>query len=332
MSGDNGGRPSSRDERPGSAVGGRWTAELGLVSVAAGWGLTFTLIQEAIRDLPPLAFVAYRFLAAAPLLAVPYASALRRLPARGWLVGMALGVLLMSGYVTQTIGLAHTSASNAGFITGLYVIFTPLLGWVLLRQSLTPWTVSCIAGTTLGLLLLSGFGGAWRPFGDGVMLLCSVSFAAHILATDWALRRFAVGPLVAVELAVCAVLSFLIAAAANDLVRPAGWAVWTALLFTSVIASALAYFVQSYAQIRTSPTHTSLILATEPAFAGVFGYWLAGDRMAVIGWLGAAIMLAAILAMEIRPFLVRRAQAQCAAVGSPQASAIATQEGRRSSD
>ena len=321
---------SDRGERPGSAVGGRWAAELGLVSVAAGWGLTFTLIQDAIRDLPPLTFVAYRFLAAVPLLAVPYAGGLRRLPARGWLAGAALGVWLMSGYVTQTVGLAHTSASNAGFITGLYVVFTPLLGWLLLRQSLTPWAVSCIAVTTLGLLLLSGFGGAWRPLGDGVMLLCSLSFAAHILATDWAIRRFAVGPLVAVELAVCAALSFLIAAAANDLARPAGWVVWTALLFTSVVASAFAYFVQSYAQTRTSPTRTSLILATEPAFAGVFGYWLAGDRIAVLGWLGAVMMVAAILAMEAKPFLVRRAKAHRPASASPpQASAVATRERRR---
>lgn len=329
MSSDNTDKPSGHNQRFRSARGGRWIAELGLVSVAAGWGLTFTLIQDAIRDLQPLAFVAYRFLAAAPLLAVPYANALRRLPARGWLMGAALGVLLMSGYVTQTIGLAHTSASNAGFITGLYVIFTPLLGWKLLRQSPTPWTVSCIAATTVGLLLLSGFGGAWRPFGDGLMLLCSISFAAHILATDWAIRRFALGPLVAVELAICGILSLLAAGLANDLVRPTGRAVWTALLFTSVIASALAYFVQSYAQTQISPSHTSLILATEPAFAGVFGYWLAGDRMAALGWLGAAIMLTAILAMEIKPFLARRSQAQCKAV-APQPSTV-THEGRRTS-
>lgn len=285
---------------------GRGVAELGLVSVAAGWGLTFTLIQDAIQDLPPLAFVAYRFLAAVPLLAVPYAGGLRRLPAKGWLAGAALGLLLVAGYVSQTIGLAHTSASNAGFITGLYVVFTPLLGWLLLRQSVGRWALSCVAVATLGLLLLSGFGGGWRPFGDGLMLLCSLSFAAHILATDWAIRRYAVGPLVAIELAVCGVVALVIAGVSRDLVMPTGWSVWGALLFTSVVASAFAYFVQSYAQTRTSPARTSLILATEPVFAGVFGYWLAGDRIGAVGWLGAALMLAAILALEARPLLGRR--------------------------
>lgn len=308
----------------------RGTAELGLVSVAAGWGLTFTLIQDAIQDLPPLAFVAYRFLAAVPLLAVPYAGGLRRLPAKGWLAGAVLGLLLVAGYVTQTLGLAHTSASNAGFITGLYVVFTPLLGWLVLRQRPGRWALSCIAVATLGLLLLSGFGADWSfspvlSLGDGLMLLCSVSFAAHILVTDWAIRHHAVGPLVAVELAVCGVVALSIAAAVGDLAMPAGWPVWGALLFTSVVASAFAYFVQSYAQTRTSPARTSLILATEPAFAGVFGYWLAGDRIAAAGWLGAGLMLVAILALEARPLLLRRRAGKRAATTPPRAVAEATE-------
>ncbi|WP_020671340.1 DMT family transporter [Amycolatopsis nigrescens] len=288
---------------PAAARGprGRWIAELGLVGVAAAWGLTFTVIQDAVVVLAPLAFVAYRFLVAGLLMAAPFAAGLRRLSGQGWLAGVVLGLLLVSGYVTQTIGLTHTTASSAGFITGLYVVFTPLLGWVLLRQALRPWAWACVAAATVGLLLLSGFGGGWHPLGDGLMLVCSVSFALHILYTDRVVRRFEVGPLVAVSLTVCGLVALVLAALTGDLSVPSGGQVWVALLFTAVFASSLAYFMQSFAQLRTSPARTSLILATEPVFAGVFGFWLAGDRLSTLGWVGAGVMALAIIAMEAKP-------------------------------
>jgi len=284
----------------GFAVGRR-SAEIGLVTVAAGWGLTFTLIQDAVDSLPPTAFIAFRFLLAALILGVPYARGLGTLSGSGWLAGGLLGLLLLGGYLFQTFGLVHTTASNAGFITGLYVIFTPLLGWVALRQRLSGWAWSCVGVCAAGLFLLSGPGGGWHPFGDTLMLGCSVALAAHILVTDWAVAHFPIGPLVTVQLTVCGVVALVVAIVSGDLMVPRGQQVWTALLFTAVVASAIAYFIQSHVQVRTSPTRTSLILATEPAFAGVFGYLLAGDRLAPLAWLGAAVMILGILMMEAKP-------------------------------
>ncbi|RCG32252.1 DMT family transporter [Sphaerisporangium album] len=276
----------------------RRAAELGLVGVAACFGLTFTMIQGAIRDIPPWSFIAFRFLLAAAVLLVPYGRAVRRLPAAGWRAGLVLGILLIGGYAFQTIGLAHTTASNSGFITGLYVVFTPILAWLLLRQAISGRVWGCIVLAAFGLLLLSGFGGAWRPFGDALTLGCSLAFAAHIIVTDRAIRRFPVGPLVAVQLGVCGTAALAVAVATGDLVVPADTGTWWAIAFTAVVASAVAYFVQSYAQQRTSPVRASLLLATEPAFAGLFGFWLADDRLTALGWAGAGIMLLAVLLAE----------------------------------
>ncbi|MGW0589552.1 DMT family transporter [Streptosporangium sp. NPDC002607] len=278
----------------------RRVAELGLVGVAVSFGLTFTLIQDAIRDISPWSFVAFRFLLAAGVLLLPYGGQVRRLPPAGWRAGLVLGLLLIGGYALQTIGLLHTTASNAGFITGLYVVFTPILAWLVLRQAVSGWVWGCIALAAFGLLLLSGFGGAWHPLGDALTLACSLAFAMHIIVTDRAIRSFPVGPLVAVQLAVCGVVALAVAAATGELTLPTGSTVWVALAFTAVVASAIAYFVQSYAQQRTSPVRASLILATEPVFAGVFGYWLAGDRLSALGWTGAGLMLLAVLLAEAR--------------------------------
>lgn len=275
---------------------GRRAAEVGLVGVAAAWGLTFTLISDAVRALPPLTFVAYRFLLAGLLLAVPYAGAVRRLPPVGWLTGGALGLVLFAGYTTQTFGLVYTTASNAGFITGLCVVFTPVLGWLILRERVGPVGWLCALAATGGLALLTGGGSGWHPLGDALVLGCAVAFAGHILLTGWAVRRLPAGPLVAVQLLVCGVLAGSTAGATGDLQVPRGGQVWTALLFTAVVASAAAYAVQSYAQRRTSASRTALILATEPVFAGVCGYLLAGDRLTAVSWAGAALMIAAVLA------------------------------------
>ena len=131
-------------------------AELGLVGIAAVWGATFTVVQDAIERLPAMAFLGYRFTAAALLVAVIFrAPAAGPLPA-GWRAGLAMGAFLTAGYVLQTLALERTTASNAGFITGLFVVITPLLAALVLRERIgrTAWIAACVSA--LGLYLLSG--------------------------------------------------------------------------------------------------------------------------------------------------------------------------------
>lgn len=281
----------------------RQAAELALVGIASVWGLTFVMVQDAIQLLPTMAFLAYRFIPAALIVAVIFQRQLRALPRGGWRAGLVMGIFLTGGYIFQTLGLEETSASNTGFITGLFVVLTPVLGAVFLRQRI-PFLAWITAGVSLfGLWLLSGAGGDFNLRGDGLVLLCAFSLAAHILATSAAVERFDVGALLAVELGVVGFTCLAIGAIAGQLEPPKGATVWSALLVTSLVASALGFFVQTFAQKHAPPARTALILASEPAFAGLFGWLLNDERLSAMGWLGATLIMSAILAVEVVPRL-----------------------------
>jgi drug/metabolite transporter (DMT)-like permease len=281
----------------------RRLAELALVAIAAVWGLTFVMVQDAVERLEPMAFLAYRFLPAAALVAIVFWRPLRRLPPEGWRLGFVMGILLTAGYVAQTFGLQHTSASHAGFITGLFVVLTPLFGSLLLGLPVgrSAWAAAVLSA--VGLLMLSGAGGDLNLSGDGVVFLCACAFALHILVTARAVTRFEVGALVAVQLGVCGLICLAYAAIAGQLDPPRGATVWSALIVTSLIASALGFLVQSYAQRHASPTRTALILAAEPAFAGLFGYLLQDERLSALAWAGAVLIMIAILLIDVAPRL-----------------------------
>ena len=286
-----------------SEVAVRRSAEVALVGIAAVWGLTFVMVQDAIELLPTMAFLAYRFIPAALIVALIFWRPLRRLPPEGCRAGLVMGVFLTGGYVFQTVGLEHTTVSNTGFITGLFVVLTPVLGAIFLRQriSAVAWLAAGIA--MLGLWLLSGASGSFDLRGDGLVLLCAFSLAAHILATASAVRRFDVGALLAIQLGVVGLTCLVIGALAGQLEKPEGTTVWSALLVTSLVASALGFFVQSFAQRHAPPARTALILASEPAFAGLFGWLLNDERLTTTGWVGAALIMAAIVSVEIVPRL-----------------------------
>lgn len=281
----------------------RGGAELALGSIAAVWGLTFVMVQDAIAVLPAMAFLAYRFLPAAVLVALVFWRRLPELSGDGFRMGAAMGAFLCAGYISQTLGLEATSASNAGFITGLFVVLTPVLGSLFLRERVRVVTWAAAGVSAFGLYLLSGAGGDLDPRGDGLVLLCAVFFAAHILVTSRGAGRHDVGALLVVQLAVCGFACLAVAAVAGELEPPTGATVWSALLVTSLVASAVGFFVQTFAQRHTAPARTALILASEPAFAGLFGYLLADERLSPVAWVGAALILAAIVAVEGVPRL-----------------------------
>jgi drug/metabolite transporter (DMT)-like permease len=259
------------------------------------------MVQDAIELLPTMVFLAYRFIPAALIVALIFRRRLLALSADGWRAGLVMGLFLTGGYVFQTLGLEETTASNAGFITGLFVVLTPVLGAVFLRQGITAAAWAAAGVAVIGLWLLSGSGGDFDLRGDGLVLICAVSLAAHILATARAVERFDVGALLAVQLGVVGLTCLAIAALAGQLEAPEGATVWSALIVTSLVASALGFFVQSFAQQHAPPARTALVLASEPAFAGLFGWLLNDERLTATGWLGAGLIMAAIVAVEVAP-------------------------------
>ncbi len=276
-------------------------AQLSLLAITAIWGLTFVLVQDAIARTPVLSFLAWRFLLAAALVTVLAGRQLRELSLAGWRAGIAMGALLTAGYVLQTYGLAHTTAAHSGFITGLFVVFTPLLAALTRRRRPAGSILAGVAISLAGLALLSGTGERLHPLGDALTLGCALAFSVHILVTDRATRDHATSALLAVQLAVCGLACLLAGLATGTVRAPGSGTVWLALLVTAVLASALAFFVQTAAQRHAPPERAALIMAAEPAFAGLFAYVLKGQRLSPAGWVGAACILGAILLVELVP-------------------------------
>jgi drug/metabolite transporter (DMT)-like permease len=268
-----------------------------LVAVTAIWGYTFVPVQEAIAVYPLFAFLAVRFAISTATLAPFALGPLRTLPRAGWAAGLGAGMLLAAAYGLQTAGLELTTVTSTGFITGLYVVFTPLLGLLLFRTRVGRAVWIGVAFSVGGLALLSGVGGG-DSLGNLLVLLGSAAYSLQIaLMERYAPRYDPVAFTQAEMLSACAGFA-VVAVALGQVEVPHGWTVWGALLVTGIFASALGFLVQTWAQRRLSAARTALAFAMEPVWAGLFGFWLAGDRLGAVGWAGCALIMAGIVVAE----------------------------------
>jgi drug/metabolite transporter (DMT)-like permease len=285
-----------------------------LVAVTAVWGLTFVQVKDAVELYPLFAFLAVRFAIASATLALPGYRRLRGLGRRGAIAGAGLGLLLAAGYALQTAGLERTTVSSTGFITGLYVVFTPLLALLLFGTRIGFATLAGVGLSTLGLALLSGVD-AGSLTGDLLVLGGAAAYSLQIVLMERYAPRYDPLAFTLAEMLAAFVGFTAVAVALGQIELPRGWTVWGALLVTGVFASALAFLVQTWAQRRTSATRTALAFAMEPVFAAAFGFWLAGDRLGAAGWAGAVLIMAGIVAAEpaaadtLRRLLPRRVPA-----------------------
>ena len=242
-----------------------------------------------------------RFLLAAAALGAVSVPSVRRLSASAWRHGTILGVALFAGYAFQTVGLQYTQASNAGFVTGMFVVFTPLLGAIFLRRSPGKAAIVGVALAAVGLGMLSLGPGFVPRLGDVIILGCAVAFAAHIVGLGaWSNRYDAVG-LTVVQLLVSGILHSLFALTFEVGRAPGTWnrSVVIAILVTALLASAAAFWIQTAAQRVIPPTRTALILTMEPVFAGLFGIVLLQEYLTPLGWVGCALILAGMLTAEL---------------------------------
>jgi drug/metabolite transporter (DMT)-like permease len=268
-----------------------------ILAVTVLWGITFVQVKDALELYPLFAFLAVRFAIATGVLAAPARERIRGLGRDGTLAGVVLGVLLAAGFGLQTAGLERTTVSSTGFITGLYVVLTPLLALLLFRQAIAPLAWAGVVLSIVGLALLSGIHGGWAA-GDLLVLASTLTTALQILAVERYATRYDPIALTFVEMATSFAGFLAIAVALGDLSTPRGWKVWAALLVTGVFTTALAYLIQIWAQQRISATRIALVFSLEAVWAGVFGYLLADDRLGLVGWGGCALIFAGILVAE----------------------------------
>lgn len=275
----------------------RYLLAAALVGVAAVWGATFVVVKDVVARYPVNGFLAWRFALATLVLGAAFPKAVRRMDAATVRVGALAGVLLAAGYVFQTWGLETTSASKAAFVTGMFVVITPVLQALVLRHPPRIETVVGVVVATLGLYLLSGgSGGGWNA-GDTRVLLCALAYSFHMIVLGSAGTRHDAVSLTIVQLATVTVLTAALSAAFEDAPAPRDPRLVAAIALTAVLGSAVAFVVQTYAQRTIPPSTVALILVCEPAFGGLFG-WLAGERIGVRGLVGAGLILAAMVFVE----------------------------------
>jgi drug/metabolite transporter (DMT)-like permease len=270
---------------------------LALVFVTAVWGVTFVQVKDAVAIYPLFAFLAVRFAIASAALAFPAAKRMRGLGRSGVAGGVFLGLLLAAGYALQTAGLERTTVSSTGFITGMYVVLTPLIALVLYRSRIGLGAWAGVLVATAGLAMLSGIH-AGSVTGDLLVLAGAGVYSFQIVLMERYAPRFDALAFTFVEMAAAFLGLLVVALALGDLGVPRGRTVWGALLVTGVFASALGYLVQTWAQRRTSATRTALAFTMEPVWTAFFGYTLAGDRLGALGWGGCVAIMAGIVLAE----------------------------------
>jgi drug/metabolite transporter (DMT)-like permease len=272
-------------------------ALLALIAVTAVWGVTFVQVKDAVELYPLFAFLAVRYAIATGTLAIAGGARVRTLGRSGLAAGAVLGLLLGLGIGLQTAGLERTTVSSTGFITGLYVVLTPLFGLLLFRTRVGLEVWLGVALAVVGLAMLSGVQ-VGAPGGNLLVLASTAAQALQIVMVERYAPRYDAVALTLVQMATCFVGFLAVALAAGQLEVPRGATVWSALLVTGVFASALGYLIQVWAQRRLSAARIAIVFSLETVFAGLFGYLLAGDRLGWLGWGGCAVILAGIVVAE----------------------------------
>ena len=271
-----------------------------LVAATAVWGSTFLIVQDVVAVMPVYAFLAWRFSLATLVLIAIRPTALRGLTPEVRNRGIILGVALGLGYTFQTIGLKSTSATVSGFITGMFVVFTPLISAVVLRTRITPiaWVAVALASVGLGLLSLNGF---LIGVGELLTLVCAFLFAIQIVGLGLWARADSIYALTVLQLGTTAVITLVASLPSGGPVPPPSTSVWVAVLFLALIATAAAFIIQTWAQSQLTATRAAIVLTMEPVFAGFTGVVIGGQTLTTRIVVGAGFILAAMYLAELGP-------------------------------
>ena len=269
-----------------------------LLTVSAAWGLSFVVMKDAIQRQSVNNFLFTRFTLAVIVMILLRPQTIKLfnkdLLQRGGLAGIFLGL----GYIAQTLGLERTGAAITGFITGLYVVLTPLIASFVLKEKITKFTWFCIAVATFGLGLLS-IRGFSVGIGEMFVLASAVLFAAHIIAlSKWSSGRD-VYAMTVIQLTMCAILAGL-ASAVEGYSLPPDRGVWSVVIFTAVFATAVAFIVQTWSQAHMSATKVAVILTMEVVFAALFAILLGGERLTIQTAVGGILVVVAMYLIVLK--------------------------------
>ena len=269
-----------------------------LLGVAAAWGLAFVVMKDAIERQSVNNFLFTRFTLAVVVMVLIRPQVVKKFNNDLLLRGSMAGVFLGFGYIFQTLGLERTGAAITGFITGLYVVLTPLLASFVLKEQISRFVWLCIFIATIGLALLSVQGFS-VGFGEMLVLMSAIFFAAHIIAlSKWSPGRD-VYAMTVVQLTICALMAG-IASISEGYSPPPDRGVWAVVVFTAVFATAVAFIIQTWSQAHISATKVAVILTMEVVFAALFAVVFGGEVLTLQVLLGGLLVLLAMYLIVLK--------------------------------
>jgi drug/metabolite transporter (DMT)-like permease len=287
----------------------RLHADLLLVLAAVVWGVAFVFQKTAMSHIGPYLFIAARS-AVAVLALAPLAYREGRASGAGVPSGLIptatlAGAVFFTGAAFQQVGLVTATATNAGFLTALYVIFTPFLVWLAFGRA-PVWIVwPAVALSFVGTWLLGG--GTLSAFGSGDVLIAISAFfwAAHVVTVSHAARHARPITFTAIQFAVVGALGFAGAALLEPISLAALAAAWREIAYVGLLSSALTFTLLAVAMKYTPPTEAAIIVSSETLFAAFAAYLMLGERLSLIAWCGAGLILGAVLLVQAGPALIR---------------------------
>jgi drug/metabolite transporter (DMT)-like permease len=269
-----------------------------LLAVSMAWGLSFVVMKDPIAKQSVNSFLFTRFVVAVLAMLALQPSVLKKIDREILAKGFIAGLLLGSGFILQTLGLARAGAAVTGFITGLYVVATPVIAALVLKVKISRFTWGCVALATIGLALLSLTG--WSiGIGEFFVLLCAVVFGTHIVALSRWSNGLDAYAMTVVQLATCALLTGAISFG-QGYEAPANLSGWLVIFYTAIICTAIAFVIQTWSQAHISATKVAVIMTMEVVFAALFAVIFGGETLTVKVLIGGAMVLAAMFMIVLK--------------------------------
>lgn len=282
-------------------------ADLVLLFVTLSWGVSYLLVDLCLTELGPLTLNALRFLLASLGAGIAMFPKMRGMTRETRRYSLGLGTLLGVAYMCSTVGLIYTSMSNAAFLCALAVVLTPIANFIVYRKKPSPRLTFVLLLALAGVALMTLTESLTPRLGDILCVLCAAMYAFDLLLAEHAVKRprvdaFQMGVM---HLGVAGVVNLLLAFVLEKPSLPHSGKVWGAVLFLAAFCTGLAFIAQTMAQQYTTSTHVGVIFALEPVFAGIAAYIFANERLGARGYLGAALLMAGMIVMEL-PIRVKK--------------------------
>jgi len=273
-------------------------AIISLIFITAIWGWSFIIVKQTVAQMPVMDFLALRFAVAAIIMVIIRPRAFSTIKKPELKYGFVLGIFLGLAYITQTYALVYASATVVGFITGLYIVITPFLAWLWIKQKITGNVWMAVILAVIGLILIS-FNGLGFGMGEFLTVLCALCLTWYTVGLGKWSPKYDSLSLTIVQMFTMAVILLLVAVP-GGIVIPTDPEVWFVIIITGIFATSLAFFIQTWAQSILTPTHAAVILTLEPLFAGLFGVLIGHDPLTWRIILGAVFMLTAMYIVQLK--------------------------------